>query len=108
MVKYSCNGKNKRGVVTMSEEIKIQQAPTEKSIQELKTMIEGLHKDIGETINGNKQIKMVDAYNKIKEEYESILSDFITLFQNNVNVTEQAVKDMIELDHKLSEHIRID
>ncbi|OEH56310.1 hypothetical protein AQ616_01970 [Oceanobacillus sp. E9] len=94
--------------MAMSREIKIQQAPTEKSILELKTMIEELHKDIGETINGNKQIKMVDAYNEIKEEYESILSDYITLFQNNVNATEQAVKDMIELDHKLSEHIRID
>lgn len=92
----------------MSGEIQVKQAPIEKSIQELQNAIQELQNNIGETIDGNKQIRMVETYNEIKSEYEELLNQYNALFQDNLTTTEQAVKELIELDQRLGNYIRMD
>ncbi|MCM3225711.1 YwqI/YxiC family protein [Terribacillus saccharophilus] len=91
----------------MSGEIKINQAEAQKGIQEMSNALQALQKQIGETMDGNKDIRMSDAYNEIKQEYENLLGQFITLFQDNIAATETAVQELVELDQALGDNIAL-
>lgn len=91
----------------MSGEIKINQAEAQKGIQEMSDALQALQKQIGETMDGNKDIRMSDAYNEIKQEYENLLGQFITLFQDNIAATETAVQELVELDQALGDNIAL-
>ncbi|MFJ6413339.1 hypothetical protein CHI12_06515 [Terribacillus saccharophilus] len=89
----------------MSGEIKINQAEAQKGIQEMSDALQALQKQLGETMDGNKNIRMSDVYNEIKQEYENLLVQFITLFQDNIAATEIAVQELVELDQALGDNI---
>ncbi|VVM33743.1 YwqI/YxiC family protein [Terribacillus sp. AE2B 122] len=89
----------------MSGEIKINQAEAQKGIQEMSDALQALQKQLGETMDGNKNIRMSDVYNEIKQEYENLLVQFITLFQDNIAATETAVQELVELDQALGDNI---
>lgn len=91
----------------MSGEIKINQAEAQKGIQEMSDALQALQKQLGETMDGNKDIRMSDAYNEIKQEYENLLGQFITLFQDNIAATETAVQELVELDKALGNNIAL-
>ncbi|WP_102707837.1 YwqI/YxiC family protein [Terribacillus saccharophilus] len=91
----------------MNGEIKINQAEAQKGIQEMSDALQALQKQIGETMDGNKDIRMSDAYNEIKQEYENLLGQFITLFQDNIAATETAVQELVELDQALGDNIAL-
>ncbi|MEC0281579.1 hypothetical protein SAMN04489762_2372 [Terribacillus saccharophilus] len=91
----------------MSGEIKINQAEAQKGIQEMSDSLQALQKQLGETMDGNKDIRMSDLYNEIKQEYENLLSQFITLFQDNIAATETAVQELVELDQALGNNIAL-
>lgn len=92
---------------SMSGEIKINQAEAQKGIQEMSDSLQALQKQLGETMDGNKDIRMSDLYNEIKQEYENLLSQFITLFQDNIAATETAVQELVELDQALGNNIAL-
>jgi hypothetical protein len=91
----------------MSGEIKIKQAEAQKGIQEMSAAVQALKREIGETMDGNYGIKMSEAYNEIKTEYEALLSQFIALFQDNITATEAAVQELVELDQALGNQISL-
>lgn len=91
----------------MSGEIKINQAEAQKGIQEMSDALQALQKQLGETMDGNKNMRMSDIYNEIKQEYENLLGQFITLFQDNITVTETAVQELVELDRELGDNIAL-
>jgi hypothetical protein len=91
----------------MSGEIKIKQAEAQKGIQEMSAAIQALKREIGETMDGNHGIKMSEAYNEIKAEYEAVLNQFIALFQDNITATEAAVQELVELDQALGNQISL-
>ncbi|MFP7170721.1 YwqI/YxiC family protein [Terribacillus sp. 7520-G] len=91
----------------MSGEIKINQAAAQKGIQEMSDAVQALQKQLGETMDGNKDIRMSDAYNEIKQQYEDLLGQFITLFQDNIAATEAAVQELVELDQALGDNIAL-
>ncbi|MFP7253908.1 YwqI/YxiC family protein [Terribacillus goriensis] len=91
----------------MSGEIQINQAEAQKGIQEMSDALQALQKQLGETMDGNKGIRMSDVYNEIKQEYEDLLGQFISLFQDNVAATETAVQELVELDRALADNIAL-
>lgn len=91
----------------MSGEIKINQVEAQKGIQEMSDALQALQKQLGETMEGNKDIRMSDVYNEIKQEYENLLVQFITLFQDNIVATETAVQELVELDQALGDNIAL-
>ncbi|PAD23119.1 YwqI/YxiC family protein [Terribacillus saccharophilus] len=91
----------------MSGEIKINQAEAQKGIQEMSDALLALQKQLGETMDGNRDIRMSDVYNEIKQEYENLLGQFITLFQDNIAATETAVQELFELDRALGDNIAL-
>ncbi|PAF18965.1 YwqI/YxiC family protein [Terribacillus saccharophilus] len=91
----------------MSGEIKINQAEAQKGIQEMSDALQALQKQLGETMDGNRDIRMSDVYNEIKQEYENLLGQFITLFQDNIAATETAVQELFELDRALGDNIAL-
>ncbi|MFP7492922.1 YwqI/YxiC family protein [Terribacillus saccharophilus] len=91
----------------MSGEIKVNQAEAQKGIQEMSDAVQALQKQLGETMDGNTDIRMSDLYNEIKEEYENLLGQFITLFQDNIAATETAVQELIELDRTIGDKIAL-
>ncbi|MFP7476924.1 YwqI/YxiC family protein [Terribacillus saccharophilus] len=91
----------------MSGEIKINQAEAQKGIQEMSDALQALQKQLGETMDGNKNMRMSDIYNEIKQEYENLLNQFITLFQDNIAATETAVQELVELDRALGDNIAL-
>ncbi|PAF34146.1 hypothetical protein CHH69_17325 [Terribacillus saccharophilus] len=91
----------------MSGEIKINQAEAQKGIQEMSDALQALQKQLGETMAGNRDIRMSDVYNEIKQEYENLLGQFITLFQDNIAATETAVQELFELDRALGDNIAL-
>lgn len=91
----------------MSGEIKINQAEAQKGIQEMSDALQALQKQLGETMDGNKDMRMSDVYNEIKQEYENLLGQFITLLQDNIAATETAVQELVELDQALGNNIAL-
>ncbi|WP_366248093.1 YwqI/YxiC family protein [Terribacillus aidingensis] len=91
----------------MSGEIKINQAEAQKGIQEMSDALQALQKQLGETMDGIKNMRMSDIYNEIKQEYENLIGQFITLFQDNIAVTETAVQELVELDRELGDNIAL-
>lgn len=91
----------------MSGEIKVQRAPVEKGIAELRASIQALETSFAKEIQGQNKLDVVNTFNEIKSEYDQLLSQFETLFINNVQSTEDAVASLQETEQRVAADIRI-
>ncbi|WHX26448.1 YwqI/YxiC family protein [Virgibacillus halodenitrificans] len=91
----------------MSTEIKLQHAPVEKGIAEMRSSIEAMDSSLSSEIDGDNKLDMVDAFNEIKLEYDELLSQFEALFLHNVQATEEAVANIRETEQKIASDMKV-
>lgn len=91
----------------MSEEIKVTRAPVDEAISELRTSIQALETTFAQEIEGDNNLKMVNDFNEIKQEYEELLTEFETLFLNNVQSTDDSVAEFQETERMVADGIKL-
>ncbi|MYL57878.1 hypothetical protein GLW20_10195 [Virgibacillus halodenitrificans] len=91
----------------MSTEIKLQHAPVEKGIAEMRSSIEAMDSSLSSEVDGDNKLDMVDAFNEIKLEYDELLSQFEALFLRDVQATEEAVANIRETEQKVASDMKV-
>lgn len=77
-------------------------------IDSLRSSIGAMETSFSSEIEGENDLDMVTAFNEIKQEYEELLSTISSLFLENVQSADNAVKSMEETDQRLSNLIKIE
>lgn len=91
----------------MGEEIRLVDSPVQEQISELRSSIQALDMSFSEAIEGDNQLDMVTVFNEIKEDYETLLTQFEALFMSNVNATEEAVEALKETDRQVANNFQM-
>ncbi|HZW67482.1 MAG TPA: YwqI/YxiC family protein [Pseudogracilibacillus sp.] len=91
----------------MSKEIKINREQFDQAIKTLTTSIKQLDANFTQGIEGDSQLDVVDALNKIKEDYDKALSQFEFVFLKNIYSTRQSVESIQEADRQSASQIRL-
>ena len=91
----------------MSNEIRVNSAPIQERIADLRSSIQALDTVFSKEIEGDNQLDMVNAMNEIKQDYENLLVQFEALFLSNVDSTIDAINTMKETDQQIAQGITL-
>jgi len=91
----------------MSNEIRVNSAPIQERIADLRSSIQALDTVFSKEIEGDNQLDMVNAMNEIKQDYENLLVQFEALFVSNVDSTIDAINTMKETDQQIAQGITL-
>ncbi|MDL4842648.1 YwqI/YxiC family protein [Aquibacillus rhizosphaerae] len=89
----------------MANEIKINQLELENSLSNIKSTAESLEPSYPTNIGDGNQMDTVRKLNAVNHELERLVEAYKELFLQNEEMTRQSIKEMIDADVDLSNHI---
>ncbi|GAA0423487.1 MAG: YwqI/YxiC family protein [Bacillota bacterium] len=91
----------------MSEEIKLNYAPIEKALANLRTNIQSLENRIPSDAQSDISLDMVNKVNEINLLLEDVLSSYQALLLTHEQETLEAVNQLLETEERIASNIQI-
>lgn len=89
-----------------TKEIKLDSKEIESGLDKVSTSIEALNPTFSKIIVGDNKLKFVDDLNECKEKIDDLLTRYQTLLLRNVELTREAVDDLVETDQSIAREIK--
>jgi uncharacterized protein YukE len=86
----------------MSEEIKLEDAPIQQSLNELKNNIEGMETAFSKHVSGDSSMEVVDKLRQMKQQLEDINLTYQTALRENTESANLVMERLKETDHTVA------
>ena len=86
----------------MSEEIKLEDAPVQQSLHELKNTIESMETAFSKNISGDSKLEVVDKLQQMKQQLEDINMSYQTVLRENTESANLVMERLKEADHTVA------
>jgi len=91
----------------MSEEIKLEFAPVQQSLNELKNTIEAMEHAFSKNVSGDSSMEVVDKLQQMKQQLEDINLTYQTVLRENTESANLVMERLKETDHTVANSFQL-